>query len=231
MASTTIQVDAFNVNLHGTKILCQGPWIGNKFPPIIESVEKLRDPFKRKILISKTPFSFSKALPLQYDATFQIKEINDWSLILTYITYAPKPLLVIAEEIEVPDAIWLKLTSTTTFVHICNTPIRNIRAYDAIFFAPIEDTNVAGFGKGDACSTPIGGYPDYVFRTIQMVYRATYTQKEFKEIINELRVAGAGLAYTGGAIYWYDVVTTQGGETISKKQLSDLFSWLATQFS
>ena len=223
MAATTIQVDAFNVNLHGAKILCQGPWIGNKFPPIIETVEKLRDPFKRKILISKTPFSFSKALPLQYDATFQIKEINDWSLILTYITYAPKPLLVIAEEIEVPDAIWAKLTSTTTFVHICNTPIRNIRAYDAIFFAPIDDTPIAGFGTG--------GFSDYVFRTIQMVYRATYTQKEFKEIINELRVAGAGLAYTGGAIYWYDVVTTQGGEIISKKQLADLFSWLATQFS
>jgi hypothetical protein len=223
MAATTIQVDAFNVNLHGAKILCQGPWIGNKFPPIMETVEKLRDPFKRKILISKTPFSFSKALPFQYDATFQIKEVNDWSLILTYITYAPKPLLVIAEEIEVPDPVWAKLTSTTTFVHICNTPIRNIRAYDAIFFAPIDDTPIAGFGTG--------GYPDYVFRTIQMVYRATYTQKEFKEIINELRVAGAGLAYTNGAIYWYDVVTTQGGETISKKQLADLFSWLATQFS
>lgn len=221
--ATKIEVEAFNVNINGCKILLQGPWSANKYPPVMEYIEKLREPFKRKILISKTPFSFSKALPLQYDATFQLKEISDWSLILTYITYAPKPILVIAEEIEVPDAIWSKLTNTTTFVHIATTPIRNFRSYDAIFFAPIDDTPVAGFGKE--------GYPDYVFRTIQMVYRATYSQKEFREIINELRVAGAGLAYYHNAIYWYDVVTTQGGETISKKQLSDLFSWLATQFS
>jgi hypothetical protein len=229
--ATKIEVEAFNVNIHGSKILLQGPWSANKYPPVMEYIEKLRDPFKRKILISKTPFSFSKALPLQYDATFQIKELSDWSLILTYMTYSPKPLLVIAEEIEVPDAIWAKLTNTTTFVHITATPIRNFRAYDVIFFAPIDDTPMAGFGKGDTCGTPMGGYTDYVFRTIQMVYRASYSQKEFREIINELRVAGAGLAYYNNAIYWYDVVTTQGGETISKKQLSELFSWLAIQFS
>lgn len=219
-----IEVESFNIHLHGSKILCQGPWTTGKYPPILESVEKLREPFKRKVLISRTPFSFSKALPLQYDATFQTKEISDWSLILTYITYAPKPVLVIAEEVEVPDAVWAKLTATTTFVHICATPIRNLRVYDAIFFAPIgDDSAIQGFG--------VGGYSDYVFRTIQMLYRASYTQKEFKEIINELRVAGAGLAFARNTIYWYDVVSQQGGETISRKQLSDLFSWLAIQFS
>jgi hypothetical protein len=222
--SNKIEVESFNVHLHGCKILCQGPWTSGKYPPILESIEKLREPFKRKVLISRTPFSFSKALPLQYDATYQVKEISDWSLILTYVTYAPKPLLVIAEEIEIPDAVWNKITATTTFVHICATPIRNLRVYDAIFFAPIgDDTAIQGFG--------VGGYSDYVFRTIQMVYRATYTQKEFREIINELRVAGAGLAYANNMIYWYDVVSQQGGETISRKQLSDLFSWLSVQFS
>jgi hypothetical protein len=220
-----IEVEAFNIKLHGCKILCQGPFFG-KYPPILEAVEKLREPFKRRILISRTPFSFSKALPLQYDATFQVRETVDWSLILTYVAYSPKPLLVIAEDVEIPDAVWAKISAATTFVHITQTPIRNIRAYDAVFFAPVGgevEAGAAGFGAG--------GYADYVFRQIQMLYKGNYTQAEYKEIIAELRVAGAGLAYTGGSMYWYDIVATQGSDTLSRKQLSELFAWLSSQFS
>jgi hypothetical protein len=101
-AADTIQLEAFNVNLHGTKILCQGPWSDGKYPPILDSVKKLRDPFKRQVLVSRTPFSFSKALPLQYDATFQVKETADWSLILRYLAYTPTPTISI---IEIHDSI------------------------------------------------------------------------------------------------------------------------------
>lgn len=243
-AGSKIEVEAFNVKLHGCKILCQGPFFG-KYPPILEAVEKLREPFKRRILIGRTPFSFSKALPLQYDATFQIKETSaDWSLILTYIAYAPKPLLAIAEDVEIPDAVWGKISAATTFVHIAQTPIRNIRVYDAVFFAPVGgemDAGAAGFGAGgyadsvragsDRSAQPALLAADYVFRQIQMLYKGNYTQTEYKEIIAELRVAGAGLAYTGGSMYWYDVVTSQGSEALSRKQLSELFSWLSIQFA
>jgi hypothetical protein len=64
-----------------------------------------------------------------------------------------------------------------------------------------------------------------------MLYKGNYTQAEYKEIIAELRVAGAGLAYTGGSMYWYDIVATQGSDTLSRKQLSELFAWLSSQFS
>ncbi len=66
----------------------------------------------------------------------------------------------------------------------------------------------------------------------------TLGTKEFREIVNELRVASAGIAWSrvdeateAGALYWYDPVKQQGAETLSKKQLADLFSWLAAYFA
>jgi hypothetical protein len=225
-AADTIQLEAFNVNLHGTKILCQGPWSDGKYPPILDSVKKLRDPFKRQVLVSRTPFSFSKALPLQYDATFQVKETADWSLILTYLAYAPKPALAIIEDVEVPDAVWGKLASTITCVHITATPIRNVRAYDAVFFAPIGEAGTTASTGWNA-----GGYAEFVFHQLQMLYKgAALTSAHYKEIVQELRVASAGLAYTSGTIYWYDTVASQGSEPLSNRQLSELFTWLAGHF-
>jgi len=64
------------------------------------------------------------------------------------------------------------------------------------------------------------------------VFRATYSQKEHKEILQELRVAGAGIAWTkveeemgNGSIYWYDPV--QQGERMEKGQMADLMMYLA----
>ena len=219
----SIQIDAFNTNLHGCKILCQGPFIQGKYAPIMDSIEKLREPFKKKILITKTAFSFSKYLTLQYDAVFQVKDNQDWTLILTYVTYAPKPLLMVVEDVQIPDGLWSKLTRQTTLVNFSSTPIQNVRAYDAIFFAPIEELS--------------SGFAEFIFRQLQSLYRASYSQKEYKEIMQELRVAGAGVAWTrmgeqsmGGNIYWYDPITVNQGDRISPKQLSELFMWLSGHF-
>ena len=68
-----------------------------------------------------------------------------------------------------------------------------------------------------------------------MVYKPSYTVGENKEIVQELRVAGAGLVWTrigeggGGAIYWYDPVPGQPN-LLSRGQMSDLFGWLASQY-
>jgi hypothetical protein len=219
----SIQIDAFNTNLHGCKILCQGPFIQGKYAPIMDSIEKLREPFKKKILITKTAFSFSKYLTLQYDAVFQVKDNQDWTLILTYVTYAPKPLLMVVEDVQIPDGLWSKLTKQTTLVNFSSIPIQNVRAYDAIFFAPIEELS--------------SGFAEFIFRQLQSLYRASYSQKEYKEIMQELRVAGAGVAWTrmgeqsmGGNIYWYDPITVSQGDRISPKQLSELFMWLSGHF-
>ena len=151
MDTQTVQIDAFNTNLHGARILCQGPFPNGKYAPIMEYIQKLREPFKKKILLTKTAFSLSKYMPLQYDAVFQVKDSQDWILILTYITYAPKPLLVVAEDVAIPDALWQKINRTTTFVNITSSYVLSLRHYDAIFFAPIEELSTS--------------YTEYVFQT------------------------------------------------------------------
>ncbi len=223
MDTSTIQIDSFNTNLHGCRILCQGPFPNGKYAPIMDSIQKLRDPFKKKILLTRTAFSLSKYIPLQYDATFQVKDAQDWTLILTYITYSPKPLLVVSEDIVIPDGLWQKLNRTTTFVNITSSYVLNIRPYDAIFFAPIEELATS--------------YTEYVFKILQSVFKASYSQKEHKEVLQELRVAGAGICWTrhdedaaNGGIYWYDPVSNNQGDNLSNKQMSELFTWLADQF-
>jgi hypothetical protein len=223
METQTIQIDGFSTNLHGCRILCQGPFPNGKYAPIMESIQKLRDPFKKKILLTRTAFSLSKYMPLQYDAVFQVKDSHDWTLILTYITYAPKPLLVVAEDIPIPDGLWQKLNRTTTFVSITSSLVVNIRPYDAIFFAPIEEIATQ--------------YSDYVYKVLLSVYKGSFTQKEHKEILQELRVANAGIAWTryeeetqNGNIYWYDPVANNQGDSLSNKQMSELFGWLSDQF-
>lgn len=219
----SIQIDAFNTNLHSCRILCQGPFPNQKYPPILESIQKLREPFKKKLLLTHTAFSLSKYVPLQYDAVFQVKDTHDWSLILTYITYAPKSLLVVAEDVSIPDGLWQKLNRSITFVHVQSTYVANIRPYDAIFFAPIEEL--------------ASSYSEYIFKVLQGVYKAGYSMKEHKEVIQELRIAKAGIAWTrfeedtqGGSIYWYDPVESNQGDSLSNRQMSELFGWLSDQF-
>ena len=47
MDISTIHIEAFNRSLHGGRILCQGPF-PNKYAPIMESIQKLKEPFKKK---------------------------------------------------------------------------------------------------------------------------------------------------------------------------------------
>lgn len=223
METSTIQIDAFNTNLHGCKILFQGPFQTEKYAPIMEYIQKLREPFKKKILIANTSFTLSKYLSLQYDATFQMKDVHDWTLILTYITYAPKPILIVAEDIQIPDGLWQKINKTATFINITSSYVINIRPYDAIFFSPTEELTTT--------------YTEYIFKILQSVYKANYTLKEHKEVLQELRMASAGIAWTkceedtsGGSIYWYDPVTYNQGDSLTNKQMSELFSWLSNQY-
>jgi len=155
-----------------------------------------------------------------------MKEGIDWSLALTYILHAPKDVLVVAEDIPIPDAFWSKLTAHITFLHIVTTPLRIVVPYDTIFFAPIDDIT----------ST----YTDTVLKALQSSFKKTFQQKEFRDILQELRVAKAGLAWTAvgevpsigvrGALYWYDPETVEE-DSLSRKELSDLFQMLSHQFT
>jgi hypothetical protein len=155
-----------------------------------------------------------------------MKEGLDWSLALTYILHAPKDVLVVAEDIPIPDAVWSKLTPHITFLHIVTAPLRVVVPYDTIFFAPIDDiTNT---------------YTDTVLKALQSSFKKTFQQKEFRDILQELRVAKAGLAWTSvgevpgigarGALYWYDPEGSEE-EVFTRKELSDLFQMLSHQFT
>jgi len=220
----TIQLEAFNTDLHGARILIHGPFPAGKVPPVMDAIQRLRDPFKKKVLITNTAFSLSKSFPCVYDAVFQAKDTADWQLILTYLTYAPKPTLVVAEEVTIHDGIWGKLQRTVTVVHLTTrTQHLSVRVYDAIFFAPIEEIHTS--------------FSEYTYKLLQSIYRSSYTYTEHKEILNELRTAGAGIAWSkmneqaqGGAIYWYDTVEHTVEDRLTPKQLSEVFAWLSEQF-
>jgi len=188
----------------------------------MDSIQKLREPFKKKILLTNTPFGISKYLPMAYDTVFHIKDTADWTLLLTYITYAPKPLLVVSEDIVIPDGLWPKITRQTTFVNFAASLVFSGRPYDAIFFAPMEDVSNV--------------YADYVYKMLQSLYRASYSPKEHKEILQELRVAQAGLVWSkveeesqGGSVCWYDPVAIQATDRLTPNQMAEILTALAGQ--
>ena len=221
----TVHIDAFQTNLHGCRILLQAPFPKGRTPPLQDHIEQLRQPFHRRVLLTNTPISVMKPMAYAYDAIFHIREVGDWSLALTYILHAPKDVLVFMEELPVPDGVWSKLPKSVTVLHQVSAPLRRLDPYDTIFYAPIEDL--------------ASSYADLVYRQLLQIYKKTYPVKEFKEILQELRVAKAGLAWTRmseatttttiGSLYWYDPVS-ESSEQLSKKQLADLFSFLSVQF-
>ena len=216
----TIKLDAFNTNLHGCRILCQGPFPKQRLPPIMESVQNIREPFKKKILLSHTAFGISAYLSLSYDTVFQMKDAVDWTLLLTYVTYAPKPILIVSENMVIPDGLWPKLPRQTTFVHFTNEKVKNVRHYDAVFFAPMEELS--------------NSYTEYVHTMLQSLYSASYSMKEHREIIQELRVASAGLAWTkeeetkSGCVCWYDPMAAHT-EKLTGNQIAELLHVVAEQ--
>jgi len=208
----TVQVNAFQTNLHGSRILCQGPFPSHQHPPLEEAVTSIRSPFKRRILLTANP-----CVTGPYHVVIQVHESVDWVQALTYIAHAPKDCLVVVDDVPIPPALWSKLPPSVTLVHQVTAPLANTKPYSALFFAPIQD------------STSV--YADHVFRTLQQSYKAAYSAKEFKEVVNELRVAGLGLVCSGGQLEWYEPVPeSMDSGTWSKHQLSDLFERLARQF-
>ena len=210
----SIDMEHFNTNLHGCRILCSGTF-HRKYPPIMDLTKDIRNPFKKYVFISNSAFGLYKHFTCSFDAIFQAKDTHDWTMILTYISYVQKPAFIVCD-VPIPDAFWSKLPRTITFVHMMTSPVANVKPYDCIFFAPADELLTVA-------------YMDYIHKTLQIVYKPTYTQNENKVVLQELRVAKAGLVWKEGAIYWYDPVeSTQ--MNMSNAQMSELFHWLGEQY-
>lgn len=214
--SDTIQLESFNQSLHGARILCQGPF-KKVYPPILDAIQNIREPFKKKVLLTNVAFGLS-VMALQYDVVFHVKDSSDWTMLLTYLVNCPKPSLLVIEDIVIPDGLWSKLTKQTTVVNFASQPVFSLRPYDAIFFAPIEDLHASQ-----------SQYTDNMCKILQSVYKANYSPKDHKEILQELRVANAGLVWTREGVCWYDPVESNG-EKLSGKQLAELFGFLSGIF-
>lgn len=213
----TIGLDAFNTSLHGRRILCQGPFTSH--PPIMEAIQHLREPFQKRILLTRSAFGICRALPMAFDAIFSISNPADWPLAVTYMTYCAKPLLIVAEDLPIHDGLWPKLTRSMTLVHFLSTPAVSVRAYDAIFF-PLMETMTAA-------------QSEYALKILQGVYRSSYSYAEHKEIMQELRVAGAGLVWCNvgtSGLYWYDPVSPSARERMPHGQVAEILGILAEQF-
>lgn len=224
---SSLQLNAFDTNItDDCVILCQGPFPHKVFPNIQEIIHRPRDIFRKRIYLTTQPILIGKIIPPPYDTTFIYKDLSDWSLIISYINYVQKPALILAEDIQIPEQVFVKIKSIkgVTVVHVMTTLTDILRPYNCIFFAPVDNIT--------------SELSQFIFRHLQTHCRPTITSGEFKEIIQELGIVKAGLVWStykennpSGSIYWYEPLPPQTSDYFSKKQLSEIFDALSFQFS
>lgn len=225
-STTTVQIQAFESHIHGFIILCQGPYRTDSYPNISEYINRPREPFKRKLLLASNAASISKIVSPPYNAIIVPNESIDWTVALTYIHYSPKPTLVCIEDIQVPNAFFCKLRSikNITIIHNMTTSlVQSIQPYDCVFFSAMERTT--------------SEYAKYVFKQLQTHYKNTYTHEEYTELVSELVTEDAGLVWinrgektSAGSLYWYEPANIVTTDYFTRKQLSDFFGILSSQF-
>ena len=233
-----VQLEAFQANLHSGRILLQGPFEPGKYPPILEAIQNIREPFRRHILITSHPNNYTSTIKLSYETTFKISAPIDWSLALNYIQHligqsGNTPLLIVVEDLEVPDGFWSKLSgqSRITVVHFTAHHIK-IRPglaaiYDSIFVPFQSDLGAQA--------------TQHIFSILQGVFRATWNYAEFREILTEIRAAGAGLCWTrlggggngaqgkSGNIFWYDPVHSIRTQQLDRDKIARILRWVAEE--
>lgn len=178
-----------------------GPFAHPILPRTLDSILH-GEPYSRRVLITSTSSRCSSVFRCNWDAVFQPADQKEWTLILTYCSYAPRPLLVhVDDAVNPPDAFIQRLPQGTTITEVRrletvpDAPTGPVRA-DAIFYAPVQDLTTA-----DAAA---------IIRSLNVQVGSRDTEGK-KAYLRELRVARAGLAWTRiqeptshGATYWYD---------------------------
>jgi hypothetical protein len=156
METQTIQLEALSTSLHGAKILYQLPSSASSSvspsaslrtqPPWSEWIQRLRQPFRKAICLTNRLLPFITSIVPRYDATFQVRDSPDWTLILTYITYAPKPLLVVVEP--------LLSISPTNPLFVFIRMMRSSSPPQKRLILPIRKTPIVSFNRCTEPPTP-----------------------------------------------------------------------------
>ncbi len=159
------------------------------------------EPYNRHVLITAPTSRCSSLFRCNWDAVFQPADQKEWTLILTYCSYAPRPLFVhIDDAVHPPEAFFQRLPQGTTVTEVrrletvSESPIRA----DTIFYPPVQDLTSA-----DATA---------IIRSLNVQVGSRDVEGK-RAYLRELRVARAGLVWTRvreptahGTTYWYDPV-------------------------
>lgn len=217
-----VNIEAFDSNLFGKTILYQKHTNVNDYhqlPPIKDKCSDLRQPFKRRLLISNIHNKHINNIFFDYDTIYYIQDISDWSLILTYIVHAPKPIFILIDNITIPNIVWTKIQGmkqtmggSMTIVHISNIPVQSIHPYNTVFFQPISHATLPSM-------------LDIIYGQI-LSLKHSYNMREFKETVAELRIADAGLCImNNNELYWYDPVDNE--IIIKPQKMAEILRWLS----
>lgn len=206
--SSCIQIDAFDDTLFNSKILCHVP-SSDTMPDIFEYIKNIREPFSKKILIC----SSSVIIKDDFNAVFHPRDIQDWSFVATFITHCLKPLLLVVEDIDIPETIWQKIGGKgITLVHIkskLSSTDSSYHHYNTFFFGNPEEPSLFPFLKN--------------------TLKNEYTSEEHAQLVKELCREHAGIVFHKHSLYWYEPLRSH--QYFSKQQLTYIFKTLSTQFS
>lgn len=219
MSKHTIQIEGLSTNLRSGKHLVLRH-ASSRLPDISDFLAG-GEAFQKHLLLTGKGADPICEFWLPWSASMTIADQRDWSLALTYITNAPKPLFCLADQsIQIPEAFLRRLAGQqVTFVHI-TAPTAALATslalphYDSIFVAPVEDVS--------------SSFYESALTVIQRSF-PRHQNYEMKDVLKELNVANAGLVWTrlqesdpGGAVYWYE----PGGESpslmLSHKQIGKI---------
>lgn len=201
-ATEVVKLDNFDAPLQGYRLLFYYDSITAALPGIFDSALH-GEAYSRRVLLTAPSSRTSSLFRAEWDAIFQPADQKEWSLILTYCLYTPKPIcIVVDDQVSVPEAFYQRLPQNTTTLII--KPLDSVAdpalsRHDAVFYPPIADITSVESAN--------------LIRSITSLTASTTSVETKKAWLRELRVAKAALVWTrigestpAGAVYWYDIL-------------------------
>ena len=145
----TIALEAFEASLRGTNMLWYLLDRLTVYPPgFTDQIFADGVPFARRLLITSSQTPPGWRLADDYDLIFRCQTGIEWSVLLTYITNAPKPMLIICAPFCTPPPNFLQRVPQTAtlvaFAYMNQTAAQlSIQNYSSILLPPLSLDNIS----------------------------------------------------------------------------------------
>ena len=214
----TINIEGLSTPLRGAKhLVLRAP---NMRMPDFADFLSGGEPIQRYLLLTGRNGDMSANFWFPWNAVLTLVDGRDWNYALTYLANAPKPLFCLVDDsLTVPEAFLRRIPASVTFVQLAQPTAELATSmalphYDSVFLAPIDD---------------IGSkFYESALTVLQRVF-TKHKDYDMKEVLRELRVAGAGIMWTriqesdpGGAVYWYEPGSASPKLLLSAKALGKI---------